>query len=141
TVPASGSRPDANGARGPAAGGPRRRPRRGFAWRAWYMAPILAVVVIVSAIVSASGTFPAAIRIEAGRAIERAFNAFLDGGAWLYEPIAAVLDGAFDSLLANLALISPPVFAAAVVLLVAWFKGVRLALLAVALFLWVILTG
>jgi len=124
-----------------AAGEPRRRWRGRITWQSWYVVPVLAAVAIVAGVISTPGTFPASIRVEVGQAIEQVFNAFLTGGTWLYEPVADLLTAAFDSLVAYLGLISPPVFVAAVILLVGYLRGVRLGLLAAAMFTWVILTG
>lgn len=138
---AGGGRPGVDSGTGPVRREPRRRLGRGFAWRPWYLVPVLVAVVIVSGAVSDPITFPTALRVPLGREVEDAFNAFAEGGTWLYEPIATGLDASFDWLMAWLMVISPPVLAAAVVLLVGWFKGVRLGLLAAATFAWVILTG
>ncbi|MEE1757678.1 ABC transporter permease [Streptomyces sp. SP18BB07] len=142
TVTAAKSRrPDEPGSPGPALGEPRRRVGRGFAWRPWHLVPVLVAVVIVTGAVSAPVAFPAGLRVPVGRAVEDAFNAFAESGTWLYEPIATVLDGSFDWFAAWLQVISPPVLVAAVVLLVGYFKGVRLGLLAAVTFAWVVLTG
>lgn len=128
----------------PAASEPRRRFGGRFTWQRWHMVPVVAVVavvVIVAGLISAPGTFPQALRLPVGQGIEQAFDALVKSGAWLYEPFAAVLTKTFDALVVYLGLISPPVFVAAVVLIVGYLKGVRLALLAAAMFTWVLLTG
>jgi glycine betaine/proline transport system permease protein len=127
--------------RRPAAGEPRRRLRGRLSAQRWQAVPVVAVAAIVFGAVMDPSTFPTVLRVPAGREIEEAFDAFLESGTWLYEPIATLLETSFDSLVAYLGLISAPVFVAAVVLLVGYFKGVRLGLLAVAMFSWVILTG
>jgi glycine betaine/proline transport system permease protein len=137
---AADSRPDDIAPERPGDESRRRLPGR-FTWQPWHLVPILAVVVLVSSALPGSSLFPATLRVPVGREIEQAFNAFLEGGEWLYQPIAAVLEGAFDSLVAYLGLISPPVFAAGVVLSVGHLRGLRLGLLAAAMFTWVILTG
>lgn len=139
TAPAAGS-PGRNLAPEPAEE-PRRRFRGRLTWRPWHVVPALAAVVIVAGVISAPSVFPTVLRLPVGREIEQAFEAFVDGGAWLYEPFATLLEAAFDALVVYLGLISPPVFAAAVVLVIGYLKGIRLALLAAAMFTWVILTG
>ncbi|MFF9040615.1 ABC transporter permease [Streptomyces sp. NPDC014892] len=141
-TPERGRRPGERGTPEPAGRGePRRRVGRGFAWQPWHVVPVLVAVVIVSGAVSAPGAFPAALRIPVGRTIEDAFNAFAEGGTWLYEPVATMLAATFDWLVAWLVVISPPVLVAAVVLLVGYFKSARLGVLATAMFAWVLLTG
>ncbi|MFF9778766.1 ABC transporter permease [Streptomyces sp. NPDC013978] len=97
--------------------------------------------MIVIGVVSAPIAFPTALRIPLGREVEESFNDFEEDGTWLYEPIATLLASLFDSIVAYLELISPPVFVAAVVLLVGYFRGVRLGLVAAAMFAWVMLGG
>ncbi|MDX3638106.1 ABC transporter permease [Streptomyces sp. MB09-02B] len=103
--------------------------------------PVLLATVIVIGAVSAPIAFPTTLRIPLGREVEEAFNDFEEGGTWLYEPTATLLASLFDSIVAYLELISPPVFVAAVVLLVGYFKGVRLGLVAAVMFAWVLLGG
>jgi glycine betaine/proline transport system permease protein len=138
---AGGQRPYQDSASRSSTGEPHRLIRRRFAWQRWHVVPILVTVVVVCGLFSAPSTFPGSIRIPVGRELEQAFEAFLEGGAWLYQPIATLLQTAFDSLVAHLALISPPVFVTGVVLLVCFLSGFRLGLLTAVTFVWVILTG
>jgi glycine betaine/proline transport system permease protein len=138
---ARGKHPHVRSGQEPVGGEPPHRLRARLAWRPWYVLPVAVAVVIVSGLVSGPSDFPADLRVQVGQWSERVFNTVLEDGAWLYEPIATLLETAYDSLVACLELISPPVLVAAVVLLVGYFKGVRLGLLALALFAWVTLTG
>jgi glycine betaine/proline transport system permease protein len=119
-------------------------PRRGFSiqetWKARYVLPVLVVITVVFALAAPAIPFPDSWRLPLGREVARAYEAFVDGGAWFYEPIADQLGGAFDVLQGSLTLISAPVFAAAIVLVVGLLRGPGLALFAAVTIAWLVLT-
>ncbi|MEX0158717.1 MULTISPECIES: ABC transporter permease [unclassified Microbacterium] len=85
--------------------------------------------------------FPVQFRIPFGQVFEEAFSSFAEGAPWAYEPLADFLQEMFETLLSVLSSISPVILSAAIVLGLAYFRGIRLACLAGVLFAWVVLAG
>ncbi len=85
--------------------------------------------------------FPSALRFTFGEAFESGFTNITDSSPWLYEPLAGFLEGLFRVLLDFLNSFSPAVLAAGVVFALAYYRGVKLAGLAVILVAWVVLSG
>lgn len=141
TASAAGSNRGRSRTPGSAVGGFRRRPGQRLAPRPWHFVLSVVAVAVVAGATMGPSAFPAALRLPVGREVENAFEVSLQRGAWLYEPVAQVLETSYEWLSFYLTLIPPPVLVVAVVLLIGYRRGVRLALLAVATFAWVILTG
>lgn len=112
------------------------RPR--FHW--WYAFPLAALVALISAAALPSAAFPHGLRVTVGAWVETAFDSLVENGAWLYEPMSANLELAFDTLFDSFTLVPPPVMVVVIVCLVTVYRGIRAGALCVATFAWVLLT-
>ena len=116
---------------------------RGRPWwrlRPWQVFPIAAALTLVSAVAMPRTTFPDAFRVAVGARVASAFEAFIEHGAWLYEPVAHNLESTLDTLFGSLTLVAPPVIVAVVVSAVTAYRGIGVGALCVATFAWVLMT-
>jgi glycine betaine/proline transport system permease protein len=116
-------------------------PAKGHNLLSKYTLLALVGIAAVAAVLWGPQSFPDALRIPAGNAFEVGFSSFAESAPWAYEPFATFLEQTFEGLLATLSSISPVILSSAVVLVVAHFRGVKLAGLTVLLFAWVVLSG
>ncbi len=106
----------------------------------WALCIVIAIVAIGVAIWGPQ-TFPSSLRIPFGDAFESGFTSFAESAPWAYEPLADSMQGLFEVLLSVLSSISPVILSAGIVLALAYFRGWKLASIAVILFVWVVLSG
>ncbi|WP_411376523.1 ABC transporter permease [Arthrobacter sp. MPF02] len=106
-----------------------------------YSLAALVAIAVLAAVIFGPKSFPEALRVPVGTAFETGFSSFAESAPWAYKPFAAFLEQTFESLLTVLSSISPVILAAAVVLAIANYRGVKLAGLTALLFAWVVLSG
>ena len=116
------------------------RRRLGWRLRPWHVFPMAALVTLVSAVAIPRTTFPDGLRVAVGARVASAFEAFIEHGAWLYEPVSKNLESTFDALFGSLALVAPPVLVAIVVSAVTAYRGIGVGALCATTFTWVLLT-
>ncbi|QNN61947.1 ABC transporter permease [Leucobacter denitrificans] len=105
------------------------------------MLPIAIGAVILSAFTLNLSEFPQILRLRIGSLLESAFALFREDATWVYEPFTSALDISYAALLNLFTGISPVVLAVGLLCLLGYFRGLKLALLGLVTFIWVVATG